>query len=88
MQMINEKAIEIIEKMAPETDKEMAALRLAIEALKVYKQFMLYPDGNSFKMYNPEFSIEIACHSKEEQDKVIAYLEDYEKKETDGQGQD
>lgn len=83
MQMINQTAIEIIEKMAPESEKEQAALKLAVEALKVYKELMLFPSENSFKLYNPELAIGIACHNKEEQDKVIAYLEDYEKKEAD-----
>lgn len=78
MQMMNEKAIEIIATEVPIHDGEVkAALLLAIDALKCYKCMELYPDkdNNTFRYMDPENCLHIYHNSEAEMLNTIEYLE-------------
>ncbi len=81
MEMLNEKAIEIIATEVPAHDGEVrAALELAMEALKVYKSLLLVPDGNTkFNLHKPDYDVHIYCDTEETSQKVIEFLDKYGK---------
>ena len=70
--MLNERAIRIIEEIPIDTPEQKAALKMAVEALKIYKSIQAVPDKNSvFHLLDPAYCLHIYCKDQEEMDKVI-----------------
>lgn len=76
MEMLNEKAIRIIEEIPIETDEQKAALDLATEALKRYKCIELAPlDNKAFYAFKQDQVLHIYCRTEEEMNRTIAIIE-------------
>lgn len=75
MEMLNEKAIRIIEEIPIETDEQKAALELATEALKRYKCIEFAPlDDKAFYAFRQDQVLNIYCKTKEDMDNAIAII--------------
>lgn len=70
--MLNEKAIDILDEMEPETDEQKAALDMAKEALSEYKCTLLVADEESqkFKAFKTKNILHVYCQNDEEMEKV------------------
>lgn len=72
MEMLNEAAIRIIEAIPVETPKQKAAIKMATEALTVFKSIQAVPDQNRvFHLMDPEYCLHIYCKDQEEMDILI-----------------
>ena len=72
MEMLNERAIRIIEEIPIETDEQKAAITLAKEALKVYRTLQLVPlEDGKFTLIHPDQILHIYCMSDEEMDRAM-----------------
>jgi hypothetical protein len=75
MEMLNERAIRIIEEIPIETDEQKAALELATEALKMFKCIELAPlDNKAFYAFRQDQVLYIYCKTEEEMNNVIAII--------------
>ena len=75
MEMLNERAIRIIEEIPIETPEQKAALKMAVESLKIYKSIQAVPDKNSvFHLLDPVYCLHIYCKDQEEMNKVIEII--------------
>jgi len=70
--MLNEKAIDILDEMKPETAEQKAALDMAKAALREYKCMLLVADEESqkFKAFKTKNILHIYCQNDEEMQKV------------------
>lgn len=70
--MLNEKAIDILDEMKPETAEQKAALDMAKAALSEYKCMLLVADEESqkFKAFKTKNILHIYCQNDEEMQKV------------------
>lgn len=76
MEMLNERAIRIIEEIPIETDEQKAALELAKEALKSYKCIEVAPVGDKkFDLFRQNQILHIYCRTEEEMFSTIAIIE-------------
>jgi hypothetical protein len=75
MEMLNERAIRIIEEIPIETDEQKAALELATEALKRFKCIELVPlDNKAFYAFRQDQVLHIYCKTEEDMDNAIAII--------------
>ena len=75
MEMLNERAIRIIEEIPIETDEQKAAITLAKEALKVYRTLQLVPlEDGKFTLIHPDQILHIYCMSDEEMDRAMEII--------------
>lgn len=75
MEMLNEKAIRIIEEIPIETPEQKAALELATEALKRYKCIELAPiDDKAFSAFRQDQVLHVYCKTDEDMDSAIAII--------------
>ncbi len=70
--MLNEKAIDILDEMKPETAEQKAALDMAKAALSEYKCTHLVADKDNqrFKAFKTKNILHIYCQNDEEIEKV------------------
>lgn len=77
MEMLNEKAIRIIEEIPVETDEQKAALELAKEALKSYKCIEIAPVGDKiFDVFRQNQILRIYCKTEKDMDSAIAIIKE------------
>lgn len=75
MEMLNERAIRIIEEIPAETDEQKAALELAKEALKSYKCIEFAPlDDEAFHAFRQNQILHIYCKTEKDMDSAIAII--------------
>lgn len=75
MEMLNERAIRIIEEIPIETDEQKAALKLATEALKSYKCIEFAPvDDKAFHAFRQNQILHIYCETEKDMDSAIAII--------------
>lgn len=75
MEMLNERAIRIIEEIPIETDEQKTALELSTEALKRYKCIELAPlDNKALYAFKQDQVLHIYCKDQEEMNKVIEII--------------